>query len=116
SAAYIQNTLIVGAGDVGQLVARKFIRHPEYGISVVGFVDSRPTTRRANLHAHLTGLCDLDRLHDGIETLDVERVVVSFTSERSEETLEIVRTLADLNVQVDLVPRLYHLVGPKDRT
>src|SRR5262249_30256022 len=44
--AYIQNTLIVGAGDVGQLVARKLVQHPEYGINLVGFFDNRPKPRR----------------------------------------------------------------------
>ena len=38
--AYVQNAVIVGAGDVGQLVARKLVQHPEYGINFVGFVDS----------------------------------------------------------------------------
>ena len=33
---------IVGAGEVGQLVARKLLEHPEYGVNVVGFVDSDP--------------------------------------------------------------------------
>ena len=42
--SYLQNTIIVGAGDVGQLVARKFLNHPEYGINLVGFVDN---TRRS---------------------------------------------------------------------
>ena len=37
---YLQNTIIVGAGDVGQLVARKLLKHPEYGINLVGFVDA----------------------------------------------------------------------------
>ena len=41
--------VIVGAGDVGQLIARKLIRHPEYGINVVGFVDAHPKVRRADL-------------------------------------------------------------------
>ena len=36
---FIQNTVIVGAGDVGQTIARKFLQHPEYGINIVGFVD-----------------------------------------------------------------------------
>ena len=36
--SYLQNTVIVGAGDVGQLVARKLLKHPEYGINLVGFV------------------------------------------------------------------------------
>ena len=37
-----QRTIIVGAGDVGQLVARKIMQHPEYGIDLVGFVDDAP--------------------------------------------------------------------------
>ena len=39
---YLQNAVIVGADDVGQLAARKLLRHPEYGINLVGFVDSSP--------------------------------------------------------------------------
>ena len=42
SSSYVQNTVIVGAGDTGQLVARKLRQHPEYGIDVVGFVDASP--------------------------------------------------------------------------
>src|SRR5262249_16163611 len=43
---YSQSAVIVGAGDVGQLVARKLLRHPEYGIDLVGFVDAAPKERR----------------------------------------------------------------------
>ena len=43
---YIQNTIIVGAGDVGQSVARKLLRHSEYGINVVGFVRLKVIDRR----------------------------------------------------------------------
>ena len=42
SIAYVQNAVIVGAGDTGQLIARKLIQHPEYGINLVGFVDDEP--------------------------------------------------------------------------
>ena len=49
SRAYIQNTVIVGAGDVGQLVARKLRQHREYGIRLVGLVDADPKKRRADL-------------------------------------------------------------------
>ena len=41
-ADYLQNTIIVGAGDVGQLMARKVLHHPEYGLNLVGFVDDTP--------------------------------------------------------------------------
>ena len=33
---YEQNTVIVGAGEVGQLICRELLDHPEYGANVVG--------------------------------------------------------------------------------
>ena len=43
--AYVQRSVVVGAGHVGQLVARKIQQHPEYGITLVGFVDEDPRIR-----------------------------------------------------------------------
>ncbi len=37
--AYVQRAVIVGAGDIGQVVARKILHHPEYRIELLGFVD-----------------------------------------------------------------------------
>jgi exopolysaccharide biosynthesis polyprenyl glycosylphosphotransferase len=112
SVAFLQNTVIVGAGDVGQLIARKLISHPEYGLNVVGFIDGQPKARRADLPEHLAVLGSPKRLKEIIDELDVERVVISFSNESSRRTLELVRMLHELDVQVDLVPRLYELVGP----
>ena len=47
--SYLQNTIIIGAGDVGQLVGRKMVQHPEFGINLVGFVDSEPKQMRTDL-------------------------------------------------------------------
>ena len=40
--AYVQNALIVGAGEVGQLIGRKLLQHPEYRINLLGFIDADP--------------------------------------------------------------------------
>ena len=42
SPAFVQRAVVVGAGDVGQLIGRKLEQHPEYGIELVGFVDADP--------------------------------------------------------------------------
>ena len=47
--ATCRTAIIVGAGHVGQLVARKIQQHPEYGIKLVGFVDENPRARRAEI-------------------------------------------------------------------
>lgn len=110
--SYFQNTIIVGAGDVGQLVARKLLQHPEYGLNLVGFVDEEPKELRRDL-AHVAMLGGPGRLADLVELLDVERVVVAFSGVPERETLELVRSLRAANVQIDIVPRLFELVGPK---
>jgi exopolysaccharide biosynthesis polyprenyl glycosylphosphotransferase len=112
--AYLQNAVIVGAGDVGQLLARKIGQHPEYGINLVGFVDDRPKERRPDL-GDLTIVGSPDDLHDVVSTLDVERVIVAFSNDSYELVLDLVRSLKDLEVQVDIVPRLFDLVSPSSQ-
>jgi exopolysaccharide biosynthesis polyprenyl glycosylphosphotransferase len=109
--AYLQNTVIVGAGDVGQLVARKLLQHSEYGINVVGFVDAEPKELREDL-GNLRILGPPGRLESLVRLLDVERVIFAFSKEPHSETLELIRSLKDLSVQIDVVPRLFEIVGP----
>ena len=108
--AYVQNTIIVGAGDVGQLVAKKLRHHPEYGLNLVGFVDDQPKDRAESLNdvALLGGLRQLPQM---VQILDVERVIVAFSNDSHEEMLDLIRSLKDLDIQIDLVPRFFEVIG-----
>ena len=110
--AYVQNGVVVGAGHVGLLVARKVLNHPEYGIRLVGFVDENPRSLRAGLLELplLGGLQDLPEL---VTTHSIERVIVAFSGQPDERTMALVRSLRDKEVIVDVVPRLYELIGPR---
>jgi exopolysaccharide biosynthesis polyprenyl glycosylphosphotransferase len=109
--AYIQNTVIVGAGDVGQLIAKKYLQHPEYRINLVGFVDRQPKERRPDL-GHLTLLGSPDELPSLIRTFDIERVVIAFSNDRHGEVLELIRSLRGCDIHIDVVPRLFEALGP----
>ena len=109
--AYLQNTVIVGAGDVGQLIARKLMQHREYGINLVGFIDAEPKERRGDLE-HLTLLGPPDGLPAIVRAFDVERVVIAFSNQSHEDMLALIRSMKDLDVQVDIVPRFFEIVGP----
>ena len=108
--AYVQNTIIVGAGDVGQLVAKKLRQHPEYGLNLVGFVDDRPKSRPASLN-DLALLGGPEQLPQLVQILDVERVIVAFSNDSHEEMLDLIRSLKDLDIQIDLVPRFFEVIG-----
>ena len=111
-AAHTQTALIVGAGDVGQLVARKLLRHPEYGINLVGFVDAPPKSWRADVgDARVLGT--IEDLPSIVHELSVDRVIVAFSTHKDQDTLASLRPLAQLNVHVDVVSRMFEIVGPR---
>ncbi len=111
SVLYLQNTVIIGAGEVGQLVARKLLQHPEFGVNLVGFLDSDPKPLRDDL-AGLHVLGSTDRLAELVKTLDIERVVIAFSRATHDEELRLIAALKQMNLQIDIVPRLYEAVGP----
>jgi len=110
--AYVQNGVVLGAGHVGQLVARKIHQHSEYGIRLIGFIDENPRARRAEID-HLPVLGGLEDLPAIVAANGIERVIVAFSGTGDLRTMELVRSLRDEDVTVDLVPRLYELVGPR---
>jgi exopolysaccharide biosynthesis polyprenyl glycosylphosphotransferase len=107
--AYQQRTIVLGAGEIGQRAARKILRHPEYGLDLLGLVDDRPKERHPDLSSLplLGGRGDLPRI---VSDYGVERVLVAFSNETDEEMLAAIRSLNDYDVQIDIIPRLFELV------
>jgi len=111
SPVYVQSTVIVGAGDVGQLVGRKYLQHPEYGIRLVGLFDDGPHTLRDELAG--IPLYETEHVLDVVRGNGVERVVIAFSAAPKERLLELLRELRKLDVQIDVLPRLYEVLTPK---
>src|SRR5205814_6282780 len=107
--AYVQNTIVVGAGDVGQLVARKLLHHKEYGLNVVGFVDTSPRDRSSEVE-HVRVLGEVSDLPELVRAYGIDRAVFAFSKDSHTELLPLVRVLRDMGVQVDLVPRLFEVI------
>jgi exopolysaccharide biosynthesis polyprenyl glycosylphosphotransferase len=109
---YPQNTVIVGAGTVGQILGRKLLKHPEYRLNLLGFVDALPKERREDLD-DLTVLGTPEDLPELVELLSLDRVIVAFSNDSHEQTMKLIRLLKDLDVRIDIVPRLFDVIPPR---
>ena len=110
SDAYVQRALVIGGGDVGQLVCRKVLQHPEYRIEIAGLVDDEPRELRSELAGiQVFPLGDVEGL---VDRLRIDRVVVAFSTAEDAAMLDVLRRLRDRSIQVDLVPRLYEIIPP----
>jgi len=110
--SYVQNTVIVGAGEIGQLVGRKLLHHPEYGLKLVGFIDLDPRDARSDIGdlAILGGPSDLRKI---VSEYAVNRVIIAFSRAGHADLLEIVHEMGGEEVQIDVVPRLFDAVNPR---
>jgi len=109
---FIERTIIIGAGQVGHMLAAKIARHPEYSLRLVGFLDDgEPRGNGSGPVVPVLG--SLHDLHRVIAEHDVTRVIVAFSKARHPQFLNVVRTCADMNVTVNIVPRLFEVVSSR---
>ena len=109
-----ERTLIVGAGQVGSEIARKLGRRPEYGLEVIGFLDDEPLydpLRAADEGPPQLG--GTSRIEHVLEAYRVERVIFAFSRLPAREQIELFQRCMELGVQVDIVPRLYEVIGSR---
>src|SRR6266511_3469301 len=82
----IQPTLIVGAGRVGELVAKRLLENPDLGLRPVAFLDKEPLADTQ----HSVGLPVVGASWDLDETIDrygIQQVVVTFSTAPEEVLL-----------------------------
>jgi exopolysaccharide biosynthesis polyprenyl glycosylphosphotransferase len=108
--AYVQNVIIVGSGEVARQLDSKIRHHREYRLNVVGFVD-RGGHASPNGNGRLALIGATDDLPQLIRAHSAHRVLIAFCEDSDDQTLDVIRELQDTNVQIDIVPRLFEVLG-----
>jgi exopolysaccharide biosynthesis polyprenyl glycosylphosphotransferase len=110
--AFATPTLIVGAGLVGTLLARRLEAEPSYGLRPVGFIDSdyrhAPVADGA---ASVPVLGGIDDLGVALDQTRARRLILAFSSDPDRVLVDKVRQCQKQGVEVSLVPRLYEAIN-----
>jgi exopolysaccharide biosynthesis polyprenyl glycosylphosphotransferase len=113
-------TMVLGAGNVGSLVARRLREHPESGLHPVVYLDPEPLADSVdlpvigrNLDAD-DSLAFADALEVGVREFEVDHLVVTFSRLSHATELAIMRRCQSLGIGVSIIPRLFE--GTPDRT
>jgi exopolysaccharide biosynthesis polyprenyl glycosylphosphotransferase len=100
-----QRSLIVGAGNVGRLVAKRLAERPEVGLRPVGFLDKEPLHGSEVAGLPVLGASwDLERI---VGEKQIEHVIVTFSTAPNEVLLRLLKRCERLGIATSLVPRLF---------
>jgi exopolysaccharide biosynthesis polyprenyl glycosylphosphotransferase len=105
-------TLIVGAGKVGMLTAKRLLDDPNAGLKPIGFLDKEPMTdgHGAGQLPVLGASWDLEHV---VAQHRVDQVVIAFSTAPHEVMVDLVRRCWALGVDVHVVPRLFEVEGQR---
>ena len=98
----LEPALVIGAGSTAVRVGQLLRNHPELGLALHGFVDSR---HRGGLPL----LGELAELADVVTRYRIQRVIVCFPAARDADLVPLLRACRPLPVDVCVVPRMYEL-------
>ena len=101
-----KTTLIVGAGRIGHLVAKRLMQRPEFGLRPVGFLDNDPLEIE-DTSAPLPVLGASWNLEEVIGERGVQHVIFTFSTAPHNVLLGMVRRCQELGITTSLVPRLF---------
>jgi exopolysaccharide biosynthesis polyprenyl glycosylphosphotransferase len=105
-------TLILGAGRIGRLTARRLRERPDLGLRPVAYLDDEPLPSASPLDdlpvlQETWSIDELKRDHD------IGQVLVAFSAAPADVQLGLVRQSHQAGIPVAFVPRLYESV-PRD--
>ncbi|MCL4473146.1 MAG: sugar transferase [Actinobacteria bacterium] len=110
------STLIVGSGEVGRSLIGRLARHKEYGLRVVGFLDTaivdKPDGEEGVERASVQLLGRPSELRSIIEHYGISRVIIAFTRTPHPLILGIIHECQEMRVDVSIVPRFFEALSP----
>jgi exopolysaccharide biosynthesis polyprenyl glycosylphosphotransferase len=117
-----ENTLILGAGQVGQMVAKRLAERQEFGLRPVAFLDHDPLNSDGlpmpvigrGVNDARDPVTFADQLESAVREFSIRHVIVTFSLTGHEVELALVRRCEELGIGVSLVPRLFE--GIPDQT
>ncbi|MCA1012692.1 polysaccharide biosynthesis protein [Halobacillus halophilus] len=107
-----KNTLIIGAGSAGSIVANELRYSPDSTLHPVGYLDDQKSKISKKING-VKVLGSTKRLPYFIEKLEIDTVIIAIPSAPRHVITNIVKKCKEMNVTVKTVPKLVDIIEGK---
>jgi Undecaprenyl-phosphate glucose phosphotransferase len=111
----LRRVLVVGAGDLGRMVADRILEHSELGFKVVGFVDDRAAVTDAIGYRGLPVLGTIAQVPEVCSQEQIDEIYVALPIDEHVKLLGVVEYASREVVNVHVVPDLLQFIALRAR-
>jgi Undecaprenyl-phosphate glucose phosphotransferase len=111
----LRRVLVVGAGDLGRMVADRIVEHGELGFKLVGFVDDRAATEDAIGYRGLPILGSIDQTAEIAGQERIDEIYVALPIDEHVKMLSVVEFASRECINVHVVPDLLQFIALRAR-
>ena len=107
-----KNTLLIGAGEAGVVVAKEIQKRPDMGIQPVGFVDDNVVKIGSEVHG-LRVLGDTSKLAKLAEKHEVEQAIITIANAPGLQIRRIAKLCEAAELPVKIIPAIHEIIDGK---
>ncbi|WP_226655108.1 polysaccharide biosynthesis protein [Pseudalkalibacillus hwajinpoensis] len=107
-----RNTLIVGAGSAGTMVARQLLKNNDSDLSPIGFIDDDRRKQSLDVYG-IPVLGGINLIEKKVKDLDVENIIIAIPSLSKKELQRIFQECAKTEAKTQILPMLEDLMTGK---
>jgi exopolysaccharide biosynthesis polyprenyl glycosylphosphotransferase len=100
--------LIVGTGEVGQIILHKIRNSPRLGYEVVGFIDGAPAQKEV-MDVPILG--DVDDIPSIIDAYEIDEVIIGLPEASHQEILTVISRCEREKVSIKVFPDVFQIMA-----
>jgi Undecaprenyl-phosphate glucose phosphotransferase len=105
-----QFILIMGAGSLGKKYFNNLLKHPEYGLEVIGFLDDHQTKNSGNEQHSRPILGKIGDLNQILSGTIIDEVIIALPLTAFPKYKEIIQVCENAGVRVSIIPDFYDIL------
>lgn len=109
----LKPTMIIGAGQAGQMVARQLLTNPENGLVPVLYLDDDVKKHGYEIHGIRVANSGTDSIEEIVKDNEIERIIVAIPSMSRQESAELMKRCVDTGIHTQTIPMIEDIMTGK---
>ncbi|WP_341201684.1 nucleoside-diphosphate sugar epimerase/dehydratase [Planomicrobium okeanokoites] len=109
----LKPTMIIGAGQAGQMVARQLLTNPENGLVPVIYLDDDAKKHGYEIHGIRVANSGTDSIEEIVKDNEIERIIVAIPSMSRQESAELMKRCVDTGIHTQTIPMIEDIMTGK---